>query len=87
MSIVGPPPLAIHHCERDLAPANVAHSIYRSGILGFRHIRKGTFEMGVPQFEHEYINEYALAGHLAFSAPYAWSLWKGLQVVLECKRG
>ena len=58
MSIVGPRPLAQVHYERDIAQGNVTRYLIRGGLLGLGHIKKGTSEMGVADFEYEYVESY-----------------------------
>ena len=58
MSIVGPRPLSVMHYERDKKQGNISRLLLKGGMLGLGHINKGTDEMGKPDFEYQYINEY-----------------------------
>ena len=58
MSLVGPRPISIMHYERDLTQGNISRKILKGGLLGLGHINKGTLQMGDPQFEYEYIDNY-----------------------------
>jgi len=58
MSFVGPRPLAVHHYERDLAQGNVVRSVLKAGLVGAGQVLKGTAEMGKPDPEYRYIDQY-----------------------------
>jgi lipopolysaccharide/colanic/teichoic acid biosynthesis glycosyltransferase len=83
MSIVGPRPLSVLHYERDLAQGNVVRSLLRGGLLGLGHINKGTFEMGNPIYEYEYVDQYLNRSSLGLLFLDLWIIWKGFIVVLK----
>ncbi len=83
MSVVGPRPLAVHHYNRDLAQGNVARKLLRGGILGLGHIRKGTNQMGDPQFEYEYIDAQQNFGPIRAFWLDVWIIWRGLRLVVK----
>jgi lipopolysaccharide/colanic/teichoic acid biosynthesis glycosyltransferase len=58
MSFVGPRPLAVHHYERDLAQGNVVRSVLKAGLVGAGQVLKGTAEMGNPDPEYRYVEQY-----------------------------
>ena len=64
MTFVGPRPLSELHYERDLAQGNVTRKIFRGGLLGYGHIRKGTADMGRADYEYEYIDKQLNLGTL-----------------------
>ena len=68
MSIVGPRPLSVLHYERDLAQGNVTRFLLKGGLLGLGHVKKGTPEMGKPDFEYEYLDKDTL--RLTYSGDY-----------------
>ncbi|MBU3548030.1 sugar transferase [Polynucleobacter sp. P1-05-14] len=83
MSIVGPRPLAILHYERDLAQGNVTRKLLKGGILGLGHINKGTSEMGNPQFEYEYVDQYLKKSSWGLLMLDLWIIWKGALVIIK----
>ena len=83
MSIVGPRPLAILHYERDLAQGNVTRKLLKGGLLGLGHINKGTSEMGNPEYEYEYIDEYIKRSSLKLLTLDLWIIWKGILVIVK----
>ena len=85
MSIIGPRPLAVHHYERDLEQGNVARKLLKGGLLGLGHINKGTPEMGNPEYEYRYIDEYTQRSGLSLLALDLWIVFRGIGVVLKGK--
>ena len=85
MSFVGPRPLAILHYERDLAQGNVTRKLIKGGLLGLGHINKGTEEMGNPEYEYEYVNQYMKRSSFGLLMLDIWIIWRGLIVV--CRGG
>jgi len=85
MSIVGPRPLAIHHYERDLKQGNVTRFLIKGGLVGLGHIKKGTFEMGNPIYEYEYINRYINSSSFSLLMLDIKIIWKGIKVILKGK--
>ena len=83
MSIVGPRPLAILHYERDLAQGNVTRKLLKGGLLGLGHINKGTSEMGNPEYEYEYIDEYIKRSSWKLLMLDLWIIWKGILVIVK----
>jgi len=74
MSIVGPRPLSELHYERDLAQGNITRKLLPGGLLGLGHILKGTPEMGNPEPEYAYIDQYLKRSSLSL-------LWLDLQII------
>jgi len=74
MSIVGPRPLSELHYERDLAQGNITRKLLSGGLLGLGHILKGTPEMGNPEPEYAYIDQYLKRSSLSL-------LWLDLQII------
>jgi len=83
MSIVGPRPLAILHYERDRAQGNVTRFLLRGGLLGLGHINKGTFEMGNPVYEYEYVDQYLKRSSLSLLGLDLWIIWRGILVIFK----
>lgn len=74
MSIVGPRPLSELHYERDLAQGNITRKLLPGGLLGLGHILKGTPEMGNPEPEYAYIDQYLKRSSLSL-------LWLDLRII------
>ncbi|MCF8005977.1 MAG: sugar transferase [Methylovulum sp.] len=83
MSIVGPRPIAILHYERDKAQGNVTRSLLKGGLLGLGHINKGTSEMGKPEYEYEYVDQYLKRSSLGLLKLDLWIIWRGVMVILK----
>ena len=83
MSIVGPRPLATLHYERDLAQGNVTRKLLKGGLLGLGHINKGTSEMGNPEYEYEYVDQYIKRASLSLLMLDLWIIWKGILVIFK----
>ena len=83
MSIVGPRPLSELHYERDKAQGNVTRSLLKGGLLGLGHINKGTDQMGNPEYEYEYIEEYMNRSALGLVKLDLWIIWKGFLLILK----
>ena len=83
MSIVGPRPLAILHYERDLAQGNVTRKLLKGGLLGLGHINKGTSEMGNPEYEYEYVDQYIKKSSWRLLILDIWIIWKGILVIIK----
>ena len=83
MSIVGPRPLSELHYERDKAQGNVTRSLLKSGLLGLGHINKGADQMGNPEYEYEYIEEYMNRSALGLVKLDLWIIWKGFLLILK----
>ena len=83
MSIVGPRPLSILHYERDLAQGNVTRKLLKGGLLGLGHIRQGTSEMGNPEYEYEYVDQYMKRSSLGLLMLDIWIIWKGFIVIIK----
>lgn len=83
MTFVGPRPLSELHYYRDLAQRNVTRKIFRGGLLGYGHVRKGTPEMGKADFEYEYIDkQIKLSNVRAFLIDLS-ILYQGLKLVIK----
>lgn len=83
MSIVGPRPLAMIHYERDLAQGNISRKLLKGGLLGLGHIKKGTIEMGNPQYEYEYIDEYLKRSSFGLFCLDFWIICQGFFLILK----
>lgn len=83
MSIVGPRPLSVLHYDRDLEQGNVTRRLLKGGLLGLGHINKGTEEMGNPEYEYEYINEYLNRSSFKLLLLDLWIIWKGSILILK----
>lgn len=83
MSIVGPRPLSVLHYERDRAQGNVTRFLLRGGLLGLGHINKGTPEMGNPDYEYEYVNQYLKRSSFGLLRLDLWIIWKGILVIAK----
>ena len=83
MSFVGPRPLAIIHYERDLAQGNITRKILKGGLLGLGHINKGTLEMGNPEYEYEYVDQYLKRSSIGLLCLDLWIIWRGILVVIK----
>ena len=83
MSIVGPRPLATCHYERDLAQGNVTRKLLKGGLLGLGHINKGTAEMGNPEYEYEYVDQYIQRSSWSLLMLDLWIIWKGILVIIK----
>lgn len=83
MSIVGPRPLAIIHYERDLVQGNVTRKLLKGGLLGLGHINKGTSEMGNPQYEYEYVEQYLKRSSFGLLCLDLWIIWRGILVIVK----
>ena len=83
MSIVGPRPLAIIHYERDLAQGNVTRRLLKGGLLGLGHINKGTSEMGNPEYEYEYLDQYLKRSSWSLLILDMWIIWRGIKVIFK----
>ena len=58
ISLVGPRSLAIIHYDMEINQGNIYRKYIKAGLLGYGHLRKGTEEMGKPEFEHKYVLAY-----------------------------
>ena len=83
MSIVGPRPLAILHYERDLAQGNITRKLLKGGLLGLGHINKGTSEMGNPEYEYEYVDQYMRRSSWGLLMLDLWIIWRGVLVIVK----
>jgi lipopolysaccharide/colanic/teichoic acid biosynthesis glycosyltransferase len=83
MSIVGPRPLAIIHYERDLAQGNITRKLLKGGLLGLGHINKGTLEMGSPEYEYEYVDQYLKRSSWGLLMLDFWIIWRGIKVIVK----
>lgn len=83
MSIVGPRPLSVMHYERDKAQGNVTRFLLKGGLLGLGHINKGTAEMGKPEYEYEYVDQYLKRSSIGLLMLDLWIIWKGMLVILK----
>ena len=83
MSIIGPRPLAILHYERDLAQGNVTRKLLKGGLLGLGHINKGTSEMGNPEYEYEYVDQYIKRSSLGLLMLDLWIIYRGIKVIIK----
>ena len=83
MSIVGPRPLAVIHYERDLAQGNVTRRLLKGGLLGLGHINKGTSEMGSPEYEYEYVEQYLKRSSWGLLMLDLWIIWRGIKVIAK----
>jgi lipopolysaccharide/colanic/teichoic acid biosynthesis glycosyltransferase len=83
MSIVGPRPLSVLHYERDREQGNVTRFLLRGGLLGLGHINKGTSEMGNPEYEYEYVDQYLERSSFGLLCLDLWIIWKGILVILK----
>lgn len=85
MSIVGPRPLAVLHYERDRQQGNVTRFLVKGGLLGLGHINKGTPEMGKPEYEYEYIDQYVKRSAWGLLMLDMKIIWRGIRVILQGK--
>ncbi len=76
-------PIAILHYERDKAQGNVTRSLLKGGLLGLGHINKGTSEMGKPEYEYEYVDQYLKRSSLGLLKLDLWIIWRGVMVILK----
>lgn len=83
MSIVGPRPLSERHYERDLAQGNITRKLLPGGLLGLGHILKGTPEMGDPEPEYVYIDQYLKRSSLGLLWLDLGIIAKGLRLMLK----
>ncbi len=83
MSVVGPRPLSIIHYERDRAQGNVTRFLLRGGLLGLGHINKGTSEMGNPEYEYEYVDQYLKRSSFGLLMLDLWIIWRGFLVIFK----
>ena len=83
MSIVGPRPLSVLHYDRDRDQGNVTRFLLKGGLLGLGHINKGTDEMGNPEYEYEYVNEYLNRSSFKLLLLDLWIIWKGIVLILK----
>jgi lipopolysaccharide/colanic/teichoic acid biosynthesis glycosyltransferase len=83
MSVVGPRPLSVLHYERDKAQGNVTRFLLRGGLLGLGHINKGTAEMGNPEYEYEYVDQYLKRSSFGLLRLDLWIIWRGLLVIFK----
>lgn len=83
MSIVGPRPLSELHYERDLAQGNVTRKLLPGGLLGLGHILKGTPEMGDPEPEYAYIDQYLKRSSLGLLWLDLGIISKGIQLMMK----
>ena len=83
MSIVGPRPLAVLHYKRDLAQGNITRKLLKGGLLGLGHINKGTAEMGNPEYEYEYVDQYINRSSWRLLMLDLWIIWRGILVIIK----
>jgi lipopolysaccharide/colanic/teichoic acid biosynthesis glycosyltransferase len=83
MSIVGPRPLSVLHYERDRAQGNVTRFLVRGGLLGLGHVNKGTPEMGKPEYEYEYVDQYLKRSSFGLLMLDLWIIWRGIMVIVK----
>lgn len=83
MSIVGPRPLSELHYERDLAQGNITRKLLPGGLLGLGHILKGTPEMGNPEPEYAYIDQYLKRSSLSLLWLDLQIIWKGIRLMIK----
>ncbi len=83
MSIVGPRPLSVLHYERDLEQGNVTRKLLLGGLLGLGHIMKGTSEMGNPEPEYIYIDQYLKRSSIGLMILDMQIIWKGIRLMIK----
>lgn len=83
MSLVGPRPLSTLHYDRDLEQGNVTRTLLTGGVLGLGHIRKGTAQMGDPEFELEYAEMYKNASTFKLLMLDIWIIKMGIRLMLK----
>lgn len=83
MSIVGPRPLAIVHYQRDLEQGNVTRKLLKGGLLGLGHINKGTSEMGKPDYEYEYVDQYLKRSSWRLLVLDLWIIYRGTLLIFK----
>ena len=83
MSFVGPRPLSSEHYDRDIGQGNIARKLLPGGLLGLGHIKKGTLEMGNPQYEFEYLERYFNASDIELFRLDCQIIYHGLRLVLK----
>lgn len=83
MSIVGPRPLSELHYERDLAQGNITRKLLPGGLLGLGHILKGTPEMGNPEPEYAYIDQYLKRSSLNLLLLDLQIIGKGIRLMMK----
>lgn len=83
MSIVGPRPLSELHYKRDLDQGNISRFLIKGGMLGLGHIHKGTDEMGKPEYEYEYIQQYISKSSFRLFLLDLEIIWKGILLIFK----
>ncbi|MAK16485.1 MAG: hypothetical protein CMQ70_00775 [Gammaproteobacteria bacterium] len=83
ISVVGPRTLSEMHYNRDLNQGNISRKLVKGGMLGFGHIRKGTEEMGKPDFEYEYIDKILTKNSFEVLVLDMAIIWKGIKLILK----
>lgn len=85
MSFVGPRPLAVHHYQRDLAQGNVSRMLLKGGLVGQGQALKGTDDLGSPEAEYDYIDNYLKLSALGLFWHDIRIMARSLKVVFEAK--
>jgi lipopolysaccharide/colanic/teichoic acid biosynthesis glycosyltransferase len=83
MSIVGPRPLSELHYERDIAQGNITRKLLPGGLLGLGHILKGTPEMGNPEPEYAYIDQFLKRSSLSLLMLDLQIIGKGIRLMMK----
>lgn len=83
ISFVGPRTLSEMHYNRDLNQGNISRKLVKGGMLGFGHIRKGTEEMGNPEFEYEYIDRMLTKNWFDLLVLDIAIIWKGMKLIFK----
>jgi lipopolysaccharide/colanic/teichoic acid biosynthesis glycosyltransferase len=73
------------HYERDRQQGNVTRFLVKGGLLGLGHINKGTPEMGKPEYEYEYIDQYVKRSAWGLLRLDLKIIWRGIRVILQGK--
>ena len=58
MSFVGPRPLSEIHYKKDIEQGNKVRLLVKGGLIGLGHLNKGTNNMGLPEYELIYVQNY-----------------------------
>jgi len=85
MSFVGPRPLATHHYQRDLAQGNVSRMLLKGGLVGQGQALKGTADLGSPEAEYDYIDQYLSLSAVGLLWHDIKIMGRSLKVVFEAK--
>jgi len=66
-----------------LAQGNITRKLLKGGLLGLGHINKGTPEMGNPEYEYEYMDQYIKRSSWGLLMLDFWIIWRGFLLVIK----